>query len=64
MKPRHEALFAAVIVIMMLSATISVLDTAYGYKPRQTRLPTWSSPEIPQCDSDLWERITEGCDGQ
>jgi hypothetical protein len=25
------------------------------------RLPTWSAPEIPQCDKELWLRIKDGC---
>jgi hypothetical protein len=26
-----------------------------------SRTPTWTTPEIPQCDRELYERITNGC---
>ena len=61
MKLRHEALLAATIVVLMAAATLWVLTPVYGYEAPATRLPTWSPPDIPQCERELYERITEGC---
>jgi hypothetical protein len=53
---------AIVFILLLLSATIVIVQKASAYDPGTARLPTWSSPAIEQCSKPLWDRIKDGCE--
>lgn len=42
--------------------SVIIVDAAQNYERPVPREPTWSPPEIPQCDKPLWDRIRHLCD--
>ena len=48
-------------VLAFLWACIVIVATAKAYQPRVLNQPTWSPPDIPVCDLELWERIETQC---
>jgi len=54
--------FAIVFILLLLSATLIIVQKASAYDPIPTRLPTWSPPAIEQCEKPLWDRIKDGCE--
>lgn len=49
-------------LLCMVMFVVVVLMNASAHEPVKPNAPTWQPREIPQCDKELWERITDGCD--
>jgi len=54
--------FAIVFILLLLSATLIIVQKVYAHDPGTARLPTWSPPAIEQCEKPLWDRIKDGCE--
>ena len=50
-----------ILVIAGLFWFYDFVQTSAEERRMQRHQPTWAPREIPQCDKELWERITDGC---
>ena len=55
--------FLGIMCVLFIWFCVLVVKEAKAYDEAKQppRLPTWSSPEIPKCDKELWLRIKDGC---
>ena len=58
-RSEKQFIYFMLIILFFIDIMIFLGVTA----PREEdRSPTYSTPTIPQCDKELWDRIREGCD--
>ena len=62
--PKPAGILVVSILLLSLWGTVAIVSAVWGHESAPVAVPTWSPPEIAQCDQELYERITEGCDEQ
>ena len=55
-----ESFFAGLMISFALLSTYVIVDVASHHEKAMNQ-STWSPPDIPQCDKELWVRIKDGC---
>jgi hypothetical protein len=61
MKNKGEGLFQLVYVLLLVFITVGIITNVWGYE-QELASPSWTPPEIPLCEKELWLRIKDGCD--
>ena len=61
MKDRFETWVLVFVIVLFGSMAYAIITTAQAYEPRVLRTATYERPDIPQCEKELWKRITTGC---
>ena len=59
---KAKAVLGATAIVLFANMWV-IFGAAATYHRGPIKLPTWESPEIQQCDKELWLRIKDGCNG-
>ena len=62
--PLMPAVLIALFFIMAALAELNALLENWHEEWQVVTEEGWTPREIPQCDKELWERITDGCDDE
>jgi len=61
-KHDRELFVIVMIACIFLATAFAIITTARANVPEPKHVASWQPPDIPQCEKELWIRITEGCE--
>ena len=61
MKSKWELILAALLAAVFVSLGYAIYDTARSQEARESSQTSWTGPDIPVCDKELWLRIKDRC---